>query len=67
MQVNFWQFNQMANSINGYFGEPVSFVGFPTDTGNGSYIMSGTTYVLSAKSKHLEAAWDFMRYYLTDE
>lgn len=67
MQVNFWQFNQMASSINGYFGEPVSFVGFPTDTGNGSYIMSSTTYVLSAKSKHLDAAWDFMRYYLTDE
>ncbi len=67
MQVNFYQFSQMANSINGYFGEPVSFVGFPTDTGNGSYIMSSTTYVLSAKSKHLDAAWDFMRYYLTDE
>ena len=67
MQVNFWQFSQMASSINGYFGEPVSFVGFPTDTGNGSYIMSSTTYVLSAKSKHLDAAWDFMRYYLTDE
>lgn len=67
MQVNFYQFSQMANSINGYFGEPVSFVGFPTDTGNGSYIMSSQTYVLSAKSKHLDAAWDFMRYYLTDE
>ena len=67
MQVNFYQFSQMANSINGYFGEPVSFVGFPTDTGNGSYIMSSTTYVLAAKSKHLDAAWDFMRYYLTDE
>lgn len=67
MQVNFYQFSQMANSINGYFGEPVSFVGFPTDTGEGSYIMSSQTYVLSAKSKHLDAAWDFMRYYLTDE
>lgn len=67
MQVNFWKFSEMASSINGYFGEPVSFVGFPTENGNGSYIQSSQTYVLSAKSKHLDAAWDFMRYYLTDE
>lgn len=67
MQANFWQFSEMASAINGYFGEPVSFVGFPTESGNGSYIRSSNTYALSAKSKHLDAAWDFMRYYLTDE
>lgn len=67
MQVNFWRFDEMASSINGYFGEDVSFVGFPTESGNGSYIQCSNTYVLSAKSKHLDAAWDFMRYYLTDE
>ena len=42
-------------------------MGFPTNGGNGSYVMSSGTYVLSAKSKNLDEAWNFMRYYLTDE
>lgn len=53
--------------INGYFGEPVSFIGFPTESGQGAYVAAYSSYVLSAKSKNLDAAWDFMKYYLTDE
>ena len=67
LEANFWRFNNLAYTINGQIGEEVSYVGFPTNGGNGSYVMSSGTYVLSAKSKNLDEAWNFMRYYLTDE
>lgn len=67
MEANFWRFDNLAYQINGRIGEEVSYVGFPTESGNGSYIMSSRTYVLSSKSKYLDEAWNFMRYYLTDE
>lgn len=55
-------------NINGYFGADVSFVGFPTDSGKGSVLQSaGQMYALSAKSANLDGAWEFIRYYLTDE
>lgn len=67
LEANFWRFDNLAYTINGRIGEEVSYTGFPTEGGNGSYIMSSMTYVLSAKSKHLDEAWNFMRYYLTEE
>lgn len=60
-------FQSMKYQINGYMGDDVSYVGFPTDTGNGSVLGADTSYVISAKSKCLDGAWDFVRYYLTDE
>ena len=54
--------------INGQFGEEVSFVGFPTDSGMGSIIWNGNfNFALSAKSGNLDGAWEFVRYYLTQE
>lgn len=67
LEANFWRFDNLAYTINGRIGEAVSYTGFPTESGNGSYIMSSRTYVLSAKSKNLDEAWNFMRYYLTEE
>ncbi|MCM1058562.1 MAG: extracellular solute-binding protein [Firmicutes bacterium] len=67
LQANFYRFDNLAYTINGQIGEEVSYVGFPTDSGNGSYIMSSITYALSAKSKYLDEAWNFMRYYLTED
>lgn len=65
--ANFYNFQYFAEIFNGYFGEPISFVGFPTESGKGSYIMSSGTYVMSSKSANKKEAWDFLRYYLTDE
>ncbi len=53
--------------LNGSFGEPVTFVGFPTENGKGAYISPSEMYALSAKSKNLQGAWEFIRYYLTNE
>ncbi len=60
-------FSDMKYQINGFFGEDVTYVGFPSDHGTGAIIAVNNSYVLSAKSKKLDAAWDFIRYYLTDE
>lgn len=64
-------FSDIANLnyyMNGIFGEEVTFVGFPTESGKGSYVSSADeTFVLSAKSKNLDGAWDFVRYYLTED
>lgn len=54
--------------IKGYIGEEVSFVGFPTEESNGSVISTGSNmYLISAKSKHIDGAWQFVRQFLTEE
>ena len=67
MQTYIGDFNNLAYQLNGYMGGEFTFVGFPTQTGNGAYINAYDTMVLSAKSKVLDGAWEFVRYYLTDE
>ena len=62
-----YSFGDLARDINGTFGEPVSFIGFPTESGKGSYLMCDGTYMISSKSKCPEGAWKYVRYYLTDE
>ena len=57
----------LSETVNGYFDEDIAYIGFPSDNGTGAYLSCGDTYALSAKSKNLDVAWDFMRYYLTDE
>ncbi len=54
-------------TVNGLFGEDISYIGFPTASGQGSVIDVGDTYCISAKSANQDAAWEFLRYYLTDE
>ena len=67
MQTELYNFMWLSETMNGYFGEDISFIGFPSGNGKGAYLSCSQTYALSAKSANLDAAWDFMRYYLTDE
>lgn len=67
LQTYIGSFDNLSYQLNGYLGEDFTFVGFPTMEGNGSYINAYGSLVLSAKSKNLDGAWDFARYYLTDE
>lgn len=57
----------MSTYINGYFGEDVTYIGFPSADGVGSVIGADNMYAISAKSANLDGAWQFVRYYLTDE
>lgn len=55
-------------TIKGLMGEEVTFVGFPTAQGGGSTLSAGNyTFVLSARSKHLDGAWAFVRQFLAPE
>lgn len=50
------------------FGEPVTFIGYPTSSGKGSAISpSEITLGVSSKSKNKEGAWEFVRTFLTPE
>ena len=53
--------------VNSIFGEEVSYIGFPMEDGSGSYIKAEEAYAISAHSDHIEGAWEFLRYYLTDD
>lgn len=60
-------FEYIVENVKGYFGDDFAFVGFPTENGGGSYIDCNISYVLSAKSSNLDEAWNFVRYYLSEE
>lgn len=52
---------------HGQFGEPVTLIGFPAEEGIGAVVNAENQYVISAKSANKEGAWEFLRYYLTEE
>ncbi len=61
---SFRSYNRIAK---GTFGEAVTMVGFPTENGQGATLNSNLSFAISAKSKKQEGAWEFTRYFLTDE
>lgn len=68
--LNSLYINYLSNlnyQINGYMGEDVSYIGFPTESGMGSVVGMNDAYCISSKSANKDAAWEFLRYYLTDE
>ena len=71
MELRIDSLNRSLNyQLNGYMGEDYIFVGFPgsgTESGKGAYIYGNNLMVISSKSKLIEGAWEFARYYLTDE
>lgn len=68
MEVYMSSIRDLKYQIKGQIGEDVTFVGFPTAEGNGSIIqMSSSAFAISAKTPFKDGAWEFVRYYLTDE
>ena len=68
MEVYMSSIRDLKYQIKGQMGEDVTFIGFPTAEGNGSVIqLSSTGFAISAKSAFKDGAWEFVRYYLTDE
>lgn len=52
----------------GRFGTTdLTFIGFPSENGLGAVITCYETYAISESSPNKEGAWEFMRYYYTDE
>ncbi len=68
MNLYISRIQDLVYTLHGQMGEEVAFIGFPGINGNSSIIMPGSnTYAISAKSANIEGAWEFLRYYLTDE
>lgn len=62
------RFQVIRELEQGKFGEPVTFKGMPGSNGNGStFNSSGTLLAITAKSANKDGAWQFVRYFLTDE
>ncbi len=50
------------------FGEEVAFVGFPTEDGkSGSSVSPQLELAISAKSKAIDGAWEFVKYFLSED
>ncbi|MDE7269650.1 MAG: hypothetical protein K2N81_04165, partial [Acetatifactor sp.] len=78
MELHIWSFSQEVDErlfyqLNGYLGGDYTFVGFPSasaksaENGEGALICGVNQMALSAVSENMDGAWDFARYYLTDE
>lgn len=62
------RFQVIRELEQGKFGEPVTFKGMPGVKGNGAVFNgSSTMLAITAKSPNAEGAWQFVRYFLTDE
>ena len=47
------------------FGEPVTYIGFPTSDGSsGTYMQSNELYAIATKGSNKDGAWAFIEYYL---
>ncbi len=60
-------FTQYRDMLHGSFGEPVTMIGFPSAPGNGACIMSNLSIAMSAKSRHQDGVWEFIRQYLLED
>ncbi len=67
-------FNTSVSSVQEYqmmellFGEPIAFIGYPTNGENGSFLGgSGSMLAMNAKSKHKDGVWQFIRMGITKE
>lgn len=59
---------QEYQMMNGLFGEPIAYVGFPNNERKGNLIQTTGGFMgISAKSKNKEGAWEFVKSILSEE
>ena len=61
------EFSAIRMLEKGDFDAAVTFKGYPTKSGNGSSIQGGKSFAITAKAANPEGAWQFVRYFLTEE
>lgn len=78
LELDIYAFGQAVDErlfyqLNGYLGGDYTFVGFPAGSGEaagnggGALVCAENLMALSAGSENTGGAWDFARYYLTEE
>ncbi len=62
-------FNSIASLFSyTFYTDEISFVGYPTEGANGGVLTTGeVSFAISSKSPLKDGAWDFVRYFLTEE
>lgn len=54
-------------ALSSLFGEPIHFIGYPTEGRNGNLIYSSGTFAISSSSEHKDIAWKFISALLSKE
>ena len=61
-------FRNIREMEQGIFGEPVTFMGYPSVGGNGSVARSWTIqFSIFADSENKDGAWEFIKYFYSEE
>ena len=68
MYGDLYSFDSISQYENIFGGlDAFTFVGFPTNEGVGSMIMTESGYAISEKCPNKEAAWEFVRIFMTQD
>ena len=62
-----YEFGSYWRSKAGDFGGDMVLVGYPCESKNGASFQSSIEFALSSSSKFIDAGWNFIHYFLTDE
>ncbi len=64
----FSSMSDLKYTIQGQIGEDVAYVGFPSAQNGGATVTANENcFAINAKTGNVDAAWQFVRYYLTEE
>ncbi|MBR2583753.1 MAG: extracellular solute-binding protein [Oscillospiraceae bacterium] len=66
MKLQLASFGNIA-SDEAWFGGEMTYIGFPTASGVGSYLQLSSGYGISASCSDKEAAWQFVRGFMTEK
>lgn len=61
------RFNNIREMEKGMFGEAITFKGFPGASGNGAVFDAYTEIAITSKASNPDGAWNFVKYFLSDE
>lgn len=62
-----YNFKTYVEMSQGYFGEKVSYIGFPTAEGSGSAAYVDFTFAMAEESAFKDEAWEYISYFIKDE
>ena len=65
--ASFTSTDYMLYDLDKMFGGSATCIGYPTSSGVGSFLSMGDSYAMSSSCKDKDAAWQFLRTFLTEE
>ena len=65
--ASFTSTDYMLYDLDKMFGGSAICIGYPTSSGVGSFLSMGDSYAMSSSCKDKDAAWQFLRTFLTEE